>query len=189
MRASSVKSGITAATRKRNASAKYEPNTPRKSLNASQAGILKSNKSRKGRPQTAAPDRLAHVYDPNRARKELSPATHGPNHSPFVVPNAARVDAQSYGGGRAGANASPLRGSPRRGDELGGMKGGRQSPLRAASPRRSAEIRPGQASLGGASGRGSYENLPGRSGSPLRTKSPRKDLSEVRVSYPEMPYT
>ena len=52
-RASSVKSGvsgITAATRKRQASAKYDPGiSPRKSVSASQYGILKA-KSRKVRP-------------------------------------------------------------------------------------------------------------------------------------------
>ena len=52
-RAVSVKSnrsGITAATRKRQQSAKYEPGfSPRKNLNVSQHGILKP-KSRKSRP-------------------------------------------------------------------------------------------------------------------------------------------
>lgn len=67
-RSASVKSGITAATRKRHQSARYEAHlgqpSPRRSLGSTvNSGILKSG-PKKGRPKTA--DRMAGVYDPSR---------------------------------------------------------------------------------------------------------------------------
>lgn len=100
-RSASVKSGITAATRKRHASARYEQHlgqpSPRRSLGSTVgSGILKSGR-KKSRPNTA--NRMAGVYDPSRQmamhqkiRTKASPVlSQGVNYAPFEVPNAARV--------------------------------------------------------------------------------------------------
>jgi hypothetical protein len=103
-RSASVKSGITAATRKRHASARYEQHlgqpSPRRSLGSTMgSGILKSGR-KKSRPKTA--DRMAGVYDPsrqmamhqkNRTSKVSPGLSQGVNYAPFEVPNAARIPA------------------------------------------------------------------------------------------------
>lgn len=80
-RASSVKSGITGATKKRMQSAKYDPHlgqpSPRKSFTGGfgTSGILKSGR-KKSRPRTA--DRFAGVYDPGRGGRPKKKGTLSP---------------------------------------------------------------------------------------------------------------